>query len=1291
MSSNLRNEDLHSSNATFIHGRITSKGSLVNHVADYRIVAYTAGKKVAEARSSNTGDFTLRPRADSLKPDDIHLAAYHPSGVRVAEAPLTNGHTASAQVLEIPAPAIANPQPILGQEQLSLFYRAVSWVSQSGYFNKHHSVIEDTAWFHIFVGELEGLEALSARVARGEFNMIPALRRMLEDSERWPLELHSDNHISAPTEDAKAVRPQYPQSVVVAATLLDQLEDHGSLWTERVLGFYLKRIGALNHALRHATQLINRSIAPSEFVSHFNELRSLSNPEDSGHSEHLGHNGGALNFSKKLADPSVQIISRRLLRIAHVAREMRVAADFPGVIGETQTNAIGGGDGSEVSVWPAHGCNFPAEPPEMTADSGLFIYDGETPQRLAIKKWSPRKITAILPSILGTGQAGIYWQTPTPSLLFRVSAHFRDQVRDEMEIFSDNRAFIPRESLVRFSAVEFGRGASLYNHEQARQQMKDDDKPPKGNEPDDDADLLAPTEAHIGGKWELARVNAIEKSDLCPPAESLGKASEDVYGWAGQMLTEAVNHVTEAGRCFDRAGHGAPKCKERRDNGYVKCDLEEDQGYSECAQKEDRGYKRCCDWWPCSWGCKALVWISNVVCVLWTWIENWVCVLTHWVEHWVCVAWDYIKAPVCALWHGAHAFIKGLGGLGGIGVAAGLRNGVNLVKGVCGVFGVRGSTRYSSSLKVVGVHIAALHTGKVLIFNYDEGNQPVRPGRPADPTRVADSNRALCVIWDPQTGDAGYIKLSRNLFCSHHSFLGDGSLFVAGGQFPLPDWGKYSPLAIAGTLLFNPAMLYSTALGGLGLSALSELAPGADKDLHLFDPGKEEWRRLPDMELGRWYPTCVTLPTGEVFIISGTNGYATEEGFGRGIQNTCQIYNPTTGVVSAKETLPFRLRHLYPFALTLPYGKVFIHSHRKTVLFDPAEPPGAKGRFDQCHIQRETNWPYSRTGGGPGVCCLLPLKPKSIERDATGKINVVYPKGKVLIVGGGGAEKKPEDGEVAGETYGLRSETPATKSAEIIDFDEEKPEWKYIGSMHSRRVMTDAILLPDGKILITGGGRSGQSGGLLAHFKGIGKGVEGKGALGPVLAPESLDPEKITTDLAELKKLSRKPTQERNGWSVMCKKIVERLYHTTALLLPDGRVLIAGHDGHLNMLPYDTTHYELELYSPPYLFRGQRPNILAAPAAISYGEQFVIHSNDAKRIESVAIIRQGSTTHQTNSDQRYVGLAIIERNENSLKLIAPPNGWVAPPGYYMLFILVEDGTPSIAHWVQVGSGNGRRD
>jgi len=73
------------------------------------------------------------------------------------------------------------------------------------------------------------------------------------------------------------------------------------------------------------------------------------------------------------------------------------------------------------------------------------------------------------------------------------------------------------------------------------------------------------------------------------------------------------------------------------------------------------------------------------------------------------------------------------------------------------------------------------------------------------------------------------------------------------------------------------------------------------------------------------------------------------------------------------------------------------------------------------------------------------------------------------------------------------------------------------------------------------------------------------------------------------------------------------------------------------MLPYDTTHYELELYSSPYLFRGQRPNILAAPAAISYGEQFVIHSNDAKRIESVAIIRQGSTTHQTNSDQRYVG------------------------------------------------------
>ena len=142
----------------------------------------------------------------------------------------------------------------------------------------------------------------------------------------------------------------------------------------------------------------------------------------------------------------------------------------------------------------------------------------------------------------------------------------------------------------------------------------------------------------------------------------------------------------------------------------------------------------------------------------------------------------------------------------------------------------------SNRLKVVGIHVAVLHTGKVLIFSYDEGNIPVTAQNPANPAAVGDSDRALSALWDPVTGLATYVPLNRNLFCSGHCFAPDGELFVAGGQFLLPGLLKS----------FVPP---------------HELSPGADIDLHLFDPVAERWIRMKrDMEKGRWYPTYVTMP-----------------------------------------------------------------------------------------------------------------------------------------------------------------------------------------------------------------------------------------------------------------------------------------------------------------------------------------------------------------------------------------------------------------------------------------------
>jgi hypothetical protein len=305
---------------------------------------------------------------------------------------------------------------------------------------------------------------------------------------------------------------------------------------------------------------------------------------------------------------------------------------------------------------------------------------------------------------------------------------------------------------------------------------------------------------------------------------------------------------------------------------------------------------------------------------------------------------------------------------------------------------------------------------------------------------------------------------------------------------------------------------------------------------------------------------------------------------------------------------------------------------------------------------------------------LLPLIP-SYDR-TNGQVK--YPAGRILILGGGGAEKEPEPKDPTDEEtrsdgttgYHLHSDVMATSTAEILDVDEPNPQWKLTKTMFNQRVMPDSILLPNATVLVIGGGRYGQSGGLLAHFTSTDTdGNPDKGATDPVLEPEMYDP--VTE---EWKRLARKP--------------LARLYHTTAVLLPDARVLVAGHDGALNMAPYDTSRYELEIFSPPYLFGadGQlapRPVITDAPAQIPFGRAFAIGSPDAGNIASVALIRQSSTTHQINSDQRYVGLAIVNQDGNGVMVQAPVAGDVLPPGYYMLFIVNRSGVPSVAHWMRV--------
>src|SRR5262249_40053147 len=147
---------------------------------------------------------------------------------------------------------------------------------------------------------------------------------------------------------------------------------------------------------------------------------------------------------------------------------------------------------------------------------------------------------------------------------------------------------------------------------------------------------------------------------------------------------------------------------------------------------------------------------------------------------------------------------------------------------------------------------------------------------------------------------------------------------------------------------------------------------------------------------------------------------------------------------------------------------------------------------------------------------------------------------------------------------------------------------------------------------------------------------------------------------------------------------VLRNYHSTALLMPDGRVWTGG--GTSPQQPFQPptqAQKQIEIFDPPYP-AGPRPAIFAAPGAVSYADRFEIRVPQANSIASAVLMRCGSSTHAFNPDQRAVYLEFDVNGDDVLTLAAPPNGTVAPPGTYMLFVVDRAGRPcQYAPFIQI--------
>ena len=243
----------------------------------------------------------------------------------------------------------------------------------------------------------------------------------------------------------------------------------------------------------------------------------------------------------------------------------------------------------------------------------------------------------------------------------------------------------------------------------------------------------------------------------------------------------------------------------------------------------------------------------------------------------------------------------------------------------------------------------------------------------------------------------------------------------------------------------------------------------------------------------------------------------------------------------------------------------------------------------------------------------------------------MYDIGKILVTGGG----------------------PSTTSS--VEIDATTGVVTPTGALGYGRRQHNLTVLPDGTVLVTGGNSSGE------EYIDINNSV---------FAAELWDP---TT----------------GQWSVMAHMQTTRQYHSAALLLPDARVLTGG-GGRCALCEEIGYHAQnAEIFSPPYLFKDDgsgdlapRPVIGSAPQALSYGYTFSIDSVDAESIAHVSLVRLSSVTHSVNMEQRLIPLTFTA-SSTFLNVAAPAHANIAPPGYYMLFVIDDSGVPSVAEFVQI--------
>ncbi|MFJ5058232.1 galactose oxidase-like domain-containing protein [Streptomyces nigra] len=438
-------------------------------------------------------------------------------------------------------------------------------------------------------------------------------------------------------------------------------------------------------------------------------------------------------------------------------------------------------------------------------------------------------------------------------------------------------------------------------------------------------------------------------------------------------------------------------------------------------------------------------------------------------------------------------------------------------------------------------------------------------------------------VYDPENGTYKQIPTPKDMFCAGHVQLKDGRVLVMSGNKGYP-----------------------SADGTIGYQGF--------KDSYIFDPVTETYSRTNDMNDGHWYPSATILGNGDVISFGGlkedSTGSVTAELWSDAEQKWLELW---------KVNQTWSYWGLYPSMILMQDGRLFYSGSH---VFGNNIPGTGAAIYDY----------------DANTVTQVPGLQRKDERDQSA--SVLLPPAqdqKVLTLGGGNIDSNPD----------------ANRLTDVIDLKQPNPSYvagpplpqgtvdlgagKIAQTGDQGKMYVSAVLLPDGKVLETGGALHNRA--------------------DPVYESSLYDPATGTFD-----PVAADP--EARG------------YHSSAFLLPDGRVMATG-DNPGN----GSWNHDVSIYTPPYLLKGERPAITSViDTEWSYGDTQRITVD--RPIAKAELIRPAAVTHSSDPNQRFVDLPLsVDGNNVDLNVTSNPD--LAPPGWYMLFAVDAGGVPSVAKWVHL--------